>query len=140
MVEPEDEHDTKCQPDTKVLSWLTILVIIVSLFGYLISISFEALPMYVRAEFFDEKSCRSGTIKYIEYVPTQTCIKWKKQSLSVKKRPKKLDPGQPSAVVQSGRPPKKPESVVYTFTEHYMWGLSWYADLYEREGCLDATG
>ena len=37
-------------------------------------------------------------------------------------------------------PPKKPESVVYTFTEHYMWGLSWYADLYQREGCLDAAG
>ena len=31
-------------------------------------------------------------------------------------------------------------SVVYTFTEHYMWGLSWYADMYEREGCLSATG
>lgn len=69
-----------------------------------------------------------------------TCLKWSGQSLNLKKRKLKLKEGESEDIVQSGRPPKKPQSVVYTFTEHYMWGLSWYADLYEKEGCLSATG
>ena len=140
MVEPEDEHDMKCQPDTKVLSWITMLVVVVGIFAYAVSISFEELPMYVRAELFNKKDCELGTIAVMEYVPTATCIKWKKQSLGVKKRPAKLKPGESGEVVQSGRPPKKPESVVYTFTEHYMWGLSWYADMYENAGCVSQAG
>jgi len=140
MVEKEDEHDTKCQADTKVLSWLGVLIIVVGLFAYLISISFVELPAYVRAEFFSEVDCKVGTVTSMEYVPTATCMKWKKQSLSAKKRPKALLPGEAAVVVQSGKPPKKPESVVYTFTEHYMWGLSWYADMYEKNECLSADG
>lgn len=61
--------------------------------------------------------------------------------MGVKKRAKQLEAGESeSSVVQSGKPPKKTQSVVYTFTEHYMWGLSWFADMYEKEGCLSSTG
>ena len=68
IVVPEDEHDLKCQPDTKVLSWISILVIIVGLFAYLISISFEELPMYIRVEYYNEGDCKLGTVAIMEYV------------------------------------------------------------------------
>ena len=68
IIVPPDSHDLKCQPDTKVLSWVTILVIVVGAFSYLISITFEELPMYVRVELFNKADCKKGTISMIEYV------------------------------------------------------------------------
>jgi hypothetical protein len=68
IIVPPDSHDLKCQPDTKVLSWVTILVIVVGAFSYLISITFEELPMYVRVELFNKADCKTGTISMIEYV------------------------------------------------------------------------
>ena len=47
------------------------------------------------------------------------------------------DVGRPQ--VQSGPPPLTAESQVITFTEHYRWGLSWFADQYTQETCVSAA-
>jgi hypothetical protein len=68
IIVPEDEHDLKCQPDTKVMTWISILIIVVGIFAYIISISFEELPGYVRVEYFREDNCKKNTITHMEYV------------------------------------------------------------------------
>jgi hypothetical protein len=65
-------------------------------------------------------------------------MKLKIQSVDLKKRTTPLldmyEVGKPE--VQSGPPPLTAESQVITFTEHYRWGLSWYADQYTQDTCV----
>ena len=166
IVEPLDPHKTRCQPDTAVFCWLNLLIAVVGLIGYIVTTTFQPLPTFFRVthfayggacsnENFEEKAeclkeghqwtgeCDPTTVIMIEYVPAVGCLKMAKQAVELRKRPEKIDAGEIDEQddgVQAGAPPINPGSMVITFTEHYMWGLSWYADLYESDDCLSADG
>ena len=140
VVEEPDEHKKYCRPDAYVFGWLNLLVLIVGGISYLIAESFQPLPTYFRVTHFSVAGCSNKYVKLMEYVPANVCMKLKKQSVDLKKRPTPLaderDVGTPQ--IQSGPPPLTAESQVITFTRHYRWGLSWFADQYTQETCVSS--
>lgn len=140
VVEEIDEHKSKCRPDTLVFSLLNLLVIFVAGTGYLIAeLLFEPLPTYFRVTHFSVEGCSSKHIHYMEYVPAATCLTLSKQSVAVEKlrNPIKDERDRDRFAIPAGPPPKTPSSQVITFTKHYMWGLSYYIDLYAKESCVN---
>jgi hypothetical protein len=141
VVEEPDEHKKSCRPDAQVFGLLNLLVLIVGGISYLVAESFQPLPTYFRVTHFSASECSSKHVKLMEYVPASVCMKLKKQSVDLKKRLIRLvdvrDVGK--AQVQSGPPPLTAESQVITFTKHYRWGLSWFADQYTQETCVSAA-